>query len=98
MDNPKYNDGGGLWDNSGLCDTLVNDLNCLMRCAVSGQYVQMCAVITGMAQKIVNLKKGIAADLESKDHIIEELKRANNALIEEKTGLSVDRGSDNGTD
>jgi hypothetical protein len=41
-----------------------------------------------MAQKIVELKKGIKADLDSKDMIIEQLKAINKDL---------ERGSDNGT-
>ena len=94
----NINDGNGLYDGVGLCDTLITDCNNLVKNLASGQYIQFCTVIVSMIQKLLNLKKGIAADLASKDQIIEELKRANDALIEEKTGLSVDRGSDNGTD
>ena len=92
------NDGKGLYDNVGLCDTLITDCNNIVKNLASGQYIQFCNVIVNMIQKIVNLKQGITEDIASKDQIIEELKRANNALMEEKTGLMVDRGSDNGTD
>lgn len=80
------NDGKGLWDNKGLCDTLKTDLNNMVKAVVSGQYILFSGIVAQMAQKIDNLKKGIAADLASKDAIIEELKRV------------IDRGSDNGTD
>lgn len=78
------NDGKGLWDNQGLCDTLKTDLNNMVKAVVSGQYILFSGIVAQMAQKFDNLKKGIAADLASKDAIIEELKRA------------IDRGSDDG--
>lgn len=92
------NDGNGLYDNSGLCDSLKVDLNNLLKSIASGQFIQMSGIVVQMSQKLENLKKGIAADLASKDEIIEDLKRMNNALVEEKTGLPVDRSESNGTD
>lgn len=90
------NDGKGLYNNIGLCDTLKEDLNNLIKQAVAGQFLQCSAIVFTMTQKINNLKKGIADDLKSKDEIIEELKQINNSLVEEKTGLPVDK--DGGTD
>ena len=81
----NVNDGNGLWDNQGLCDTLTTDLNNMVKAVVSGKYILFSGIVAQMAQKIDNLKKGIAADLASKDAIIEELKRV------------IDRGSDDGT-
>ena len=68
---------------------------------MTGQYLQFCAIITGATQKLINLEKGITADLASKDKIIEELKKINNDLVEQVTGLPVDNekdGADNGND
>lgn len=93
----KINNGGGLYDNEGLCDTLISDCNNLVKNACSGQYIQFCNTVVQMVQKLVRLKGGIKADLESKDKTIEELKRINADLVEEKTGLPVERGVDNGT-
>ena len=78
------NDGKGLYDNEGLCDTLLVELNRIPKILMDGQYIQFCAVIQSMAQRITNLKQGIKTDLESKDKIIEELKKANEALMQEK--------------
>jgi len=99
MDKEKgipVNDGKGLYDNQGICDTLISDLNNLIKNAVDGQFIQCSIIVVNMTKKIANLKKGIADDLESKNHIIEELKRINDELVSEKTGLPVERGDQNG--
>ena len=91
------NDGKGLFDNEGLCDSLLLDLNSLQKMLMTGQYIQYCATVTGMGQKIVNLKKGIQADLDSMKEKVEELKRMNDSLVEQMTGLPVEKdGADNG--
>lgn len=86
------NDGKGLYDNQGLCDDLISDLNNLVKNAVAGQFIQCSNIVVNMTKKLANLKKGIAADLASKDQIIEELKRINDELVSQKTGLPVERG------
>jgi hypothetical protein len=93
----KINNGGGLYDNEGLCDTLISDCNNLVKQACSGQYIQFCNIVVQMVQKIANLKNGIKTDIADKQKTIEELKRMNAALVEEKAGLPVDGGVDNGT-
>lgn len=94
----KINNGGGLYDNEGLCDTLISDCNNLVKQVCSGQYIQFCNTVVQMVQKLANLKGGIKADLASKNKTIEELKRMNADLVEEKTGLPVERGAEDGTD
>lgn len=96
IDKIPVNDGKGLYDNQGLCDTIANDLNDLIKTVINGNFIRGSAIVYNMTQKLANLKKGIAADLESKDQIIEELKRENDALMKEKTGLPVERGEDHG--
>lgn len=91
------NDGKGLYDNEGLCDLLIADLNTATKMLMSGQYVQYCITVTGMVQKLMNLKKGIKADLDSMKEKVEELKRMNDSLVEELTGLPVEKdGADDG--
>ena len=80
------NDGKGLYDNIGMCDTLKTDLNNLIKSAVDGQFIQCCGIAYSMAQKLTNLKKGISDDLKSKDEMIEELKRINDELLNQKDG------------
>lgn len=93
------NDGKGLFDNEGICDSILLDLNSLQKALMTGQYIQYCATVTGMGQKIVNLKKGIQADMASMKEKIEELKQMNDSLVEQMTGLPVEKdGAINGSD
>ena len=93
------NDDKGLFDNEGLCDTLINDLNNLQKHLITGQYVLFCSTVTSMAQKLINLKKGIKDDLDSMKNKVDELKRINDSLVEQITGLPVEKdGAENGTD
>lgn len=93
------NDGKGLFDNEGLCDSLIEDLNRLPKLLIDGQFIQFCVIVTGMVQKLINLKKGIKDDMNSLKKNVEELKHENNALVEQITGLPVDKECDeNGND
>jgi hypothetical protein len=87
----KVNNGKGLFDNEGLCDSLANDLNNLIRQMISGNYIQFCATVTGMGQKLINLKKGIADDMNVMKRKVEELKNMNDSLVEQMTGLPVEK-------
>jgi hypothetical protein len=78
----------GTYTNSELIDTIVVDMNNMIKEALTGQYVQICYIVTAMTQKLMNLKKGIEADLTSKDKVIEQLKdqlRAACAEVEDMT-------------
>ena len=68
------NDGKGLFDNAGLCETLIVDLNSLIKDIASGQYVHFCIMATTMVQKLQNLQKGIKADMDNRNNTIEQLK------------------------
>ena len=74
MDEVKVNDGGGLYDNIGLIDTLIVDMNSLVRRVVSGEYVGFCTTVVSMVQRLANLKVGIQNDMNSLKEQIEELK------------------------
>ena len=88
-ENITVNDGKGLYDNIGIVDTIANDMNKLPRLIIDGQFFQAAAVFASIGQRLGNLKSGIKTELDSKDKIIEELKRMNNELVSEKTGLPV---------
>ena len=64
----------GLYTNTELVDTLIVDLNNLVKEQLSGQYIQFCGIVVQMTQKLTNLKKGIISDLANKDEKIEALK------------------------
>lgn len=92
MTDIPINDGGGLYDGAGLIDTMILDCNNICKQALTGNYVQCANIIVQMVQKLAKLKDGIKHDLESKDKIIEDLKRVNNELVTAQTGLPVDGG------
>lgn len=91
-DDFTVNDGKGLYDNEGLCKTLIADLNSLPKLLIDNQFIEFSRKIGEMGQKLLNLHKGIHADSESKKQQIEELKRINDELLKEKDGVT------NGTD
>lgn len=81
------NDGKGFMDNEGLCDSLLLDLNKIPKVLMTGQYIQFCALISSMGQRLVNLKKGIANDMQSMKEQVDDLTRLNNELLK-KDGAS----------
>ena len=83
------NDGKGVFDNDGLLETLIMDCNNLVKTMANGNYVLFCSLIVQMVQKISNVRDGIGKDMASKDKQIEELKRINNRLMEQISGLPV---------
>ena len=85
------NDGGGLWDNQGVIDTIIVDLNQLPRLLIENQFLQACATLASIGQRLKNLQNGIKNDMNSKTNQIEELKRINADLYEQLTGLPVDK-------
>ena len=87
------NDGNGLYDNEGLLETLLSDLNKLPKLLMQNQYIAFCDLIAKMAQKIANLMKNVAAEKESLTNKVEELKRLNNDLLAE---INKKDGVDNG--
>ena len=85
-ENINVNDGKGLFDNEGLCDTIKQDLNNLIRLAMNGQYIVACSLVASIAVRLENLKKGIKNDSDSQKEKIEELKRQIDSLLNEKDG------------
>ena len=92
-DSFNVNDGGGLWDNEGLANTLIIDCNSLLKLLIDGQYVGFCGKIVEMVQKLTQLQTGIREDLKSKDAIIAELKKMNSELSEKLSNLPADWGT-----
>lgn len=80
----------GLLSNSELVDTLIIDLNNLPQHLMTGQYIQFCNTVTQMAQKLINLRTGIKADLDSKDKVIESLKGTIRNMGEDVKDVSIE--------
>lgn len=69
----NVNNGGGLYDNVGLIDTLILDCNLLPKALMIGNYVQFCSKIMEMVQKLSKLKEGVQNDLADNEREIQAL-------------------------
>ena len=65
----------GMYTNSELIDTIIVDINNVLKDMMNGQFIDICFIVTSMTQKLTNLKKGIDTDLANKDKTIETLKQ-----------------------
>lgn len=81
--------GKGVFSNTELIDTLINDLNTLVKNVASGQYIQFCLIVTQMTQKLVNLKTGVESDIDNKNKVIESLKETIRNMGEGVTDVSI---------
>jgi flagellar capping protein FliD len=77
------NDGRGLLDNEGLCDSLIENLNNLLKNMAAGQYIRVCSITMEMVQKLTNLKKNIHTEQQSMERNIQELQERYNELAEQ---------------
>ena len=76
----KVNDGGGLMDAEGLIDTLIIDCNEIPKSLCSGMYIQFCAKMVEMVQKLSALKEGVTGSFKINDERIQELRAQNDEL------------------
>lgn len=65
----------GLYTNTELVDTIINDINTMQKELYGGQYINACATVATIVQKLLNLRKGMQNDLDAKDEKIEILKQ-----------------------
>ena len=91
---PPVNDGGGLYDSEGLINSLIVDCNSIVGQLISGKYVGFCSLAVQMVQKLGLLKDGMQKDRQSLLDQIAELRKINNDLTEQVTGLPEDRGNE----
>lgn len=82
----------GMLTNTELIDTIIADLNNTVKAAMSGQFIAACDTVTLMAQKLVQLKSGIDADIKSRDQCIEDLKKQLRACGHEVVECECGRG------
>lgn len=69
------NDGGGLFDASGIIDTLIVDCNSLPKLLIDNQFIAFGNTLAQMVQKLKLLKNGIKNDRESLRQQIDDLQR-----------------------
>lgn len=64
----------GIYSHAELIDSILADLNSLMKFHMIGEHVMACAIMTGISQKLMKLKEGVANDLKNRENTIEQLK------------------------
>ena len=64
----------GLYTNSELLNSLIVDLNNLIKEQMAGQYINACNIVYQMSQKLVNLRQTIDDDINNRNKTIETLK------------------------
>ena len=64
----------GLFTSEELIAVMIQDLNSLPKFLIEGQYIAFCDQIAKMGQKLINLQKGIKADMDNRNNTIEQLK------------------------
>lgn len=80
----------GLLTNTELVDSLISDLNSLVKDMASGQYVHFCIGVHNMVQKLLNLKSGIQSDIDNKNKTIESLKETIKSLGADVEDVSIE--------
>ena len=85
----KVNDGKGLFDNEGMCDQGILIANEAVKDLATGNYIAFCNKMAQIARIFSNLKTAISNDRESLEQKVEDLKKINDALVQEKTGTPV---------
>jgi hypothetical protein len=65
----------GVYTNVEMVESIILDLNNLPKGMIAGQFIQSCALVAQMGQKLACLRNGIKKEIENKNKIIEELKQ-----------------------
>ena len=86
----------GLYSNSELAESIITDLNNLLKNIAGGQYIRVCSIAMEMVQKLMNLKNGIEADINNRDKQIKELQERYNELAEQTFGTASGGKSEGG--
>lgn len=69
------NDGGGIFDASGIIDTLIVDCNNLPKLLIDNQFIAFGNTLVQMVQKLKLLKDGVKKDKENLQELVEKLQQ-----------------------
>jgi hypothetical protein len=61
-------------DTGHMIESILDDINNMLKAALNGQPIQSCAILTGIAQKIVTIRTGVENEMKTRDNTIEKLK------------------------
>lgn len=70
----------GIFDAGGLIDTLIEDLNEMVRSAMTGNYIAFCKLAVGGVQKLAVLQKGVKEQEEQLREQVDDLQKRNDRL------------------
>ena len=80
----------GIYNHAELIDSILSDFNSLIKYHMIGEHVAACAVMTGISQKLLKLKEGVANDLKNREQTIEQLKEELRACGREVVDVPVE--------
>lgn len=80
----------GIYNHAELIDSILSDFNSLIKYHMIGEHVAACAVMTGISQKLLKLKEGVANDLKNREQTIEQLKEELRACGREVIDIPVE--------
>lgn len=91
----------GVYNNQEFIDTIIVNLNTLIKEVINGQYIQACASVRDMAHKLVTLRQSIDNDIKSRNETIEQLKEELRRTGVEIKDIQIEQvikkdGADNG--
>lgn len=84
-----------------IIDSMISDLNNLLKNMAAGQYIRVCSITMEIVQKLTGLKEEIKTANNNLEEKIDNLKRLNNELAEKAFGAPVIEETEengNGTD
>lgn len=64
----------GIYNNQEFIDTIIVDLNTLIKEVINGQFIQACSSVRDIANKLITLRQSIDNDIKSRNETIEQLK------------------------
>lgn len=70
----------GIFDAGGLIDTLIEDMNEMVRSAMTGNYIAFCKIAVEGVQKLAVLKKGVTEQEEQLREQVDDLRKMNDRL------------------
>ena len=95
----------GVYTNVELIETILVDLNNMLKELCNGQYINACNDVTQIAKKLINLRENVDNDLKNREQIIEqmkeELRNAGREIVEYTPQEYIEKlekdGAQNGT-
>ena len=79
----------GLYDRDGMIDGLIVECSGLVKAAMGGEYVQFCALVVDMVQRLDALKEGTAGEVAGLKERIRNLEETLEMMTDTEAGRDV---------